>query len=84
MASWRLPAVRGAPQGMSAPHGRRLLPTDEALDIALQLLRLPTQAVQLAADGVGLLVRGSVDFALDALERAVRQPQQLEEIVRGV
>src|SRR5688572_2646375 len=87
-ASWVVPGRRGAvgraPQGMAAPHGGGFLAADETLDFRLQLLRLAAQAMDVAADRVGLLEGRPVHFLLDALERSLRQAQQLDEIVGAI
>ena len=58
------------------------LAAHEALDIGLQFLGEAAQAMNVARHDVGLLVGRPVHFILESLERALREAQELEQVVR--
>ena len=73
--------VAGAAHGMLALDGDAFLARDEAFDVLRQLVGAAAQALQLALDQLGVLVGCAEDFLRDALGCALREAQQLDEII---
>jgi len=67
---------------MAALHARVFLVRDVLFHDGLQLLGAAAQALQLALDQPGVLVRDALNLLRDSLRRALREAQQLDEVAR--
>ena len=74
--------ITGATPGMATLHGRAFLARDVLFHGGLQLLGAAMQALQLALDQPGVLVRDAEDFLRESLSSALREAEKLHEVAR--
>ena len=67
---------------MAALDGGAFLARDEAVDGFRQLVGAAAQALQIALEQLGVLVGGAEDFLRHALGGALREAQQLDQVIR--